>query len=63
MEDGYEYKTIKVPPATGTKGDRRRRDEILTQWGEDGWEVTTERPKGVLEFGWKDSVTLRRKTS
>jgi hypothetical protein len=56
-QEGYEYKTVKVP---GAKSSPRRHARALTDWSTKGWEVVNVQPRGILQFGTKDTVTLRR---
>jgi hypothetical protein len=54
----YEYKTVRVP---GAKASARRNTRALNKLAVDGWEPVHVQPRGVLQFGTKDTVTLRRK--
>ena len=54
----YEYRTVKVP---GAKASRARHEKALNGLAQDGWELVQVQPRGVLQFGTKDTVTLRRK--
>lgn len=58
-EPSYEYKTVMVPkPSTKWTGglDYRKRDQVLRQYGAQGWEVVQFR----ATFGRKEQVELRR---
>lgn len=57
-DGGYEYKTVRVP---GAKASPRRHAKALTDLSADGWEMVDVQPRGVLQFGSKDTVTVRRK--
>jgi hypothetical protein len=54
----YEYKTVRVP---GAKASRSRHENALNALAQEGWELVQVQPRGVLQFGTKDTVTLRRK--
>lgn len=54
----YEYKTVRVP---GAKASRARHERELNRLAQQGWEPVQVQPRGALQFGTKDTVTLRRK--
>lgn len=62
-QDGYEYLTVKVPPARGAKSDQRKHTRALNKYAAEGWELVESQPKGVLEWGRKDTVNFRRPRS
>lgn len=53
----YEYKTVKVP---GAKASASRHTRELNRLAAEGWEPVHVQPRGVLQFGAKDTVTFRR---
>lgn len=54
----YQYKTVRVP---GAKASPRRHAAALERLAGDGWELVDVRPRGFLQWGTKDTVTVRRK--
>lgn len=54
----YEYKTVRVP---GAKASPKRHARTLTELAVAGWEPIDVQPRGILQFGTKDTVTLRRR--
>lgn len=54
----YEYKTVRVP---GAKASPKRHALRLTELAAAGWEPVDVQPRSVLQFGTKDTVTLRRR--
>lgn len=54
----WEYKTVRVP---GAKASRKRHERTLNELAADGWEPIDVQARSALQFGTKDTVTLRRK--
>lgn len=60
MAEKFETMTLKLKTTRGSGRDKKKGDQKLEALIADGWEIVSERRKGALEWGNKDTYILRR---
>lgn len=60
MADQFETMTLQLKTTRGSGHDKKKGNKKLEALIAQGWEIVSERRKGALEWGNKDTYILRR---